>query len=87
MEDISLPTEPKGKLSSTVMQREVFLTELTIVSRSIGLIVLRSITSAEMPIFSSSSAASNAYFRTREKPIIVISEPSLKIFAFPISTK
>ena len=46
-----------------------------------------SITSAEIPIFSSSSAASNAYFRTREKPIIVISEPSLKIFAFPISTK
>ena len=55
-----LPIEQTGKPSSTVTQRLVLRTEAITASVSIGRSERRSITSAEIPSFASSSAACSA---------------------------
>ena len=55
--DMWLPIEQTGKPSSTVTQRLVFFTDAMTVSVSIGRSERRSMTSAEIPSFASSSAA------------------------------
>jgi len=57
---ISAPTPDCRQPSSTVTMRPVFFTDSTIVAMSIGLSVRRSITSALILSFASSSAAANA---------------------------
>ena len=57
-----------------------------IVSVSIGLKVLRSITSESIPLSLSNSAASKANFNPIPKLTIVTSFPLLLIRAFPIGT-
>ena len=69
----SPPQPPVSGPSSTTASRFVFSTERTIVSRSIGRIVRRSITSAETPCAASSSAAArrvvDALHRAHERDV------------------
>lgn len=62
------------------------MTLLTIVVLSKGLILLRFITSHDIPYFYSYSAAANEYLTFLEYATIVTCLPSLIIFAFPIGT-
>jgi len=57
-----------------------------IVFLSIGLIVLRLITSHYIPSFANSSAAYNEYLTFLEYPTIVTCFPGLIILALPIGT-
>ena len=72
---ISAPIPAKDHPSSTDTIRPVFLTEAATVAASKGRRLRRSMISAEMPIFSSSSAACRASFTTREKAVIVTCSP------------
>jgi hypothetical protein len=65
----------KEQTSSTVIKREVFLTELMIVLRSRGRIVRKLITSTEIPFFSRRAAASIDLPTAREKVTNVMSLP------------
>mmetsp|Transcript_9279 Transcript_9279/g.36263 ORF Transcript_9279/g.36263 Transcript_9279/m.36263 type:complete len:211 (-) Transcript_9279:414-1046(-) len=82
---ISAPTPLWGQPSSTVIRREVLRTDLSMESRSRGRIVRRLITSAEMPLASSSLAASRATPTMRLNVTMVTSVPSRSTLALPIS--
>lgn len=85
---ISDPTPKEAQAPSTVMMWWVFLTELAIVSISIGLIVRKLITSHEIPLsFSNCCAACNDQPTKRELATMVISFPSRSILAFPMGSK
>jgi hypothetical protein len=83
----SAPIPHCGKPSSTVTILPVLMTLLITVSRSIGFMVLRLITSQEIPYFARISAASNENLTFLEYPTIVTCFPYLIILALPIGKR
>ena len=84
---ISEPMPANGQPSSTDTMRLVFLTDSATAATSNGRSERKSITSAEIPAFSNSSAACRASFTMREKAVIVTCSPARAIRALPIGTR